>query len=149
MAQDGEDFRDELREEVDLIRQEILVDCVGRRLNDWVVVTRTWSGARLGQGTFTDARLVITPKPKLILPEPTNTAHEGGAFEVGDQLVTSISARKYTRTNLGDPDRANPLADNVEQWWEKDGDEQFDVISTELRYLRWRVHLRPKRDRAL
>lgn len=144
--QTGDDFRDELRECVDEVRQDILVDLTGRRLHDWVVVTRTWSGSQLGEGTFTDVELAITPKPKLTLPEPTMTTHEGGAFEIGDLIINKVSARKYTRSQLGDPTPAAPLANNVIQFWRKDGDEAYDVISTELRYLHWRVHLRPKRD---
>lgn len=146
MPTEGEDFRDELREEVDLIRQEILVDLTAMRLHTWTVVTRTWSGARLGMGTYTDTFLVIEPKPRVILPEATLTAHEGGSFEIGDIIVNKVSARKYTRAQLGDPEHTAPLPANVMMFWRQDADEAYDVIGTELRYLHWRVHLRPKRD---
>ena len=143
----------------DSVRQKVLVDSTQRRLHRVFVRTRTWSGGRLGLGTATDVDLEILPRPKVRLPEPRATTVTAGEHEVGDLIVSKISAT-YSRQQLGDLDNAS-IQDNVEIFWVKvdvgddqDGtpdtrEEHYHLVSLENRYTAWNAILIRKRDRFL
>ena len=122
-----------------------MVDCFQKRLHTYAIRTRTWAGPQLGEGAVVETDVVPIPTPRLRLPEPTEQTNQAGRFEAGDIILDRISAT-FTAVQLGDfGDVTQPA--NVEVYWVIDGTEEYDVISTEIRYLEWRVHLRRKRPR--
>lgn len=148
------DFRDCIIDIADCAR-EIADEDFGRRLHTFVIRTRTWSGTRRGEGTSTTSDLTFisaqttpptpntaAPRPRLRLPENRHTANPAGTYEAGDILVDKVTAT-LTEAQLGD----GPLPSNVEVVWVIDGDEEYYVVSTEIRYTEWRVHLRRRRGR--
>lgn len=151
-------FRECMISMADKIRQKVLVDSTQKRVHRVYVRTRTWSGTRIGAGTATDSDLELVPRPKVRVPEPRATTAPPGQFEVGDLVVSKISAT-YSRQQLGDRDKPIPL--NVEVFWVKvdagddqDGtpdtrEEHYHLISLELRFTTWTAILVRKRDRPL
>jgi hypothetical protein len=95
---------------VDTGRQ--IVDDLGFRPFTCKIVTRTWSGGKVGAGTPTDAEETITPRPKIV-------EQDGGRTLVVGPLTPAYVAAGgggYTPSNLRPADAAG-----VETFWFVEG----------------------------
>lgn len=83
-----------LVEDIDCIRKEIH-GCVGTRAFNVCVITRTWSGTAIGDGTYTDTELVLDPPP-LVKSWVSGRSYEygltpAGLGSEGNVLIQEIS----------------------------------------------------------
>lgn len=102
------------------------------------ILTRTWSGDEIGEGTAVDVAVQILPSPYVTDFKHDLRVREGGNIKQGDQLVKSISQESYP--NESDVD-CTVNAGNVEKWYYFDGS-LYEVVSVRLRYVTWDVHVR-------
>jgi hypothetical protein len=81
---------DNLKQRIDAIRG--IPGAFGIRPNSVSIVTRTWSGERVGSGTSTDSTpLVISPVPKVREVSTREVSTSGGRYEMGDLRVGPIT----------------------------------------------------------
>lgn len=83
---------------VDEVRREVH-GALGTRPHRVTIVTRTWSGARRGEGTPTETALELDPPPRVTDLALRNELRPGGREEEGDVLLTEVSLR-YTEAEL-------------------------------------------------
>lgn len=102
------------------------------------LITRTWSGERPGDGTFTDTVTRMDPLPGIKDFSHDVRVTRGGAVKQGDLILTSISQNAY-------PDEATLRTDtgvrNVEKFL-KVGDHYYRTIHVKKRLVTWDVHVR-------
>ena len=113
-----------------------LIDDLGLRLYTVQTVTRTWSGARRGEGTATDVAVTLSPTPKVSDPPPRRNPELGGRTEVGERQVSRISA-SYDVDDL----TGGALGASQEFFWLLDGVPYRVVGIPEKRAFEWRVQL--------
>ena len=98
---------DDLIPVVDEIRQEVH-DALGVRTFTVNTVFRQWTGTRLGEGTFTDTPLLLTPDP-LVMVDVGGTMQPAGLAEEGNVTLFEVSL------TFSEPELYKPtLADNQE-----------------------------------
>lgn len=137
----GAQFRARMQAIADRART-VAEECTGVRVHTYAVRTRTWSGAKPGQGTPTDVDVTIDcPTPKLSTPEPRKRSGRPGRSEVDEVLVEHVSQR-FTRDQLGD----GVTASNVEIFWLIDG-EPYILVRLDEGYTHWSVLLRRRKNR--
>lgn len=62
------------------------------------IVTRRWSGGRLGVGTYVDSRVELDPQPRVKCSLSVHTA-PGGSESGGGAILTGVSLR-YTEAEI-------------------------------------------------
>lgn len=101
----GPNLVDDLLSTVDDLRGSLHSD-MGVRQWRVYVISRTWSGGEIGEGTFTDSELEITPQPLIREPgELTRVIYrtiQAGELEVGEIEVSEVSLT-YTEDELRPP----------------------------------------------
>lgn len=135
-------LRDELRDLVDEVREDIIDTEVGLRLFTVSTRLRTWSGSRPGAGTATDTDTVLSPKPKVIRLPLRVVESSGGRFEAGDLAITKLSAQLADDALDG-----GTLAANEEWFILVDGAPHRVVSKVEQRYLEKRIIVRRVKGR--
>lgn len=76
---------------VDAVRSIAGVDALDQRTHQLTIRTRTWSGARLKQGTATDVDLVLPQKFPVRVVNASEVSSSGGLLEMSDILVDHIT----------------------------------------------------------
>jgi hypothetical protein len=127
--------------------RESLMDCIdkilgvregmGAQLADVSIVTRTWSGSRPGDGSYTDVEVKITPTPEIVDYSHNIRISEAGAFKSGDLLIKSISMNGYSEEDL----TTTTNAENVEKMY-KVGKHYYSLRHIKESLVTWDVHLR-------
>lgn len=92
---------------------------VNERSIDVQIITRTWSGSTIGQGTYTDEVVTITPRPKVSEVSPRYTANEGGKYARGRRRISDVHPITYAKADL-DHTVVSTQA-NVERFYALDG----------------------------
>lgn len=70
-------------------------DCIGAALADVSIITRSWTGQRVGDGSFTDVVEPLRPTPQIKDYGHDVRVTEAGAVKQGDLLLIGISRNKY------------------------------------------------------
>lgn len=113
-------------------------DCLGLNLADCYIVTRTWTGERPGDGTFTDVSTQILPSPSVADYSHNVRTTEASTVKSGDLILGNISRNKF-------PDelvlRTDTLLQNVEKFI-KVGRHYYRTIHIKEELLTWAVHVR-------
>lgn len=113
-------------------------DSIGAALKAVKIVTRTWSGGRVGSGTSEDTAVDVLPSPGFKSFAHDLRLQEGGEFKQGDILLTSISKQTFpTEAEV----RAASGGEGVEKFY-RVGGEDYRVISIVEKHLTWNVQLR-------
>lgn len=112
-------------------------DQVGAVIQPVSLVTRTWSGLAVGDGTAVDTVVQMLPSPGLKNFSQDIKLREGGAVKSGDIILTSVSKNSYTLVQL---DGTSP-AQNIEKLYLV-GAKLYQVINVMEKYVTWDVQLR-------
>ena len=103
-------FRTDILPTVDAVRAIAGPSGLDVRVNQLTIITRTWSGGRLGMGTSSDARLELAQIYKVKVVSSKEIAGSGGRYQQEDIRVGPItpaySGGGYTPTQLA-PTGAN------------------------------------------
>lgn len=80
---------------------------MGAELAEVTLITRSWSGERVGDGSFIDLKEKISPTPQIKDFSHDIRVTEAGSVKAGDLLLAGISINKYPdelklRTDTGD-----------------------------------------------
>src|ERR1039458_2578740 len=71
-------------------------DTLGAVIQPVFFVTRTWSGALIGDGVAVDTEVQMLPSPGLKNYAQDLRLKEGGSIKAGDIILTNVSRNKYT-----------------------------------------------------
>ena len=102
------------------------------------ILTRTWSGTELGNGTATDSIEQILPTPYLVDYSHSLKIREGGKIKEGDIVLKMLSKQTYTDENMIDCSVDNKT---TEKYYYING-RLYTVISVTSDYVYWNVHIR-------
>lgn len=116
---------------------EIRDDLGAQKLNTYIL-TRTWSGGKIGEGTPTDVRTQVLPSPRIVNVAHDRRLKEGGHFKSGDIVLKQISQQTYpTESEI---DGTRPGA-GIEIFYMV-GDRLYTVVTVIQKQVTWSVHLR-------
>lgn len=115
-----------------------LRDSLGAALKDVYLVTRTWSGTELGDGTATDTKVKMVPSPRVVEFKHDTRIVEGGAIKQGDILLKMVSKQTYPTETMVD---GKSDIDNVENLYEVGG-VLYRVINVKEKHVTWSILLR-------
>lgn len=104
-------------------------------------VTRTWSSARIGDGTYEDEIVEMWPQAGIKDVSQDIRLSEGGALKAGDLLVHTVSKNRYPDRSLLDgtiPDGCK----NIEKFL-KIGDDLHVIVGVTESHLTWTIQARP------
>ena len=73
---------------------------LGVELKDVAIVTRAWSGDRVGEGHHHDAAVMVKPKPAIRQYSHDMRLTENGAIKSGDVVIEKISKEKFPDEDL-------------------------------------------------
>lgn len=107
------------------------------RVNQLTIRTRTWSGARIGQGTYTDSDLVLPAQYPIRYLSMQEINTSAGQYETGDVLVDHVTPSNgkgvgYTNEQL----QPTVTTNNVEVIYILAGDHPGEYSIVEFRTLR-------------
>lgn len=115
-----------------------LRDSLGAVKHPVFLFTRTWSGARLGEGTKTDTQVQILPSPALLDYSHSLRLKEGGRIRQGDLMVKSISKQSFPDESVLD---GSTTAKNIEKYY-LINNRLYTVISIVEGHVTWAVQVR-------
>lgn len=110
-------------------------DDIGAGIQPVFIVTRTWSGHRVGDGFFTDEEC------KIETPEIMDLSHDirvqrGGAYEAGDLILKTINKQKYSEEQL----RTDTGEETVEKFI-KVGPHYYRTVHIKEKFLTYDIHI--------
>jgi len=101
------------------------------------ILTRTWSGAKRGEGLPTDAQVQVLPSPRIVDLSHSLRVREGGAIRQGDLILKMISKQSNVRADID----GTVTGDNLERWYHIEGS-LYEVISVTERHVDFNVQVR-------
>lgn len=113
-------------------------DDIGAVIKPLSIVTRTWSGSQVGEGTFSDTKQPVLPSPQLVDLSHSLRLLEGGQYKQGDILLKNMSKNKYK--TMKDVDCTSDDL-SVEKFYLL-GCDLYTVISVTESYITWNVQIR-------
>ena len=120
-------------------------DSIGAVKAEVRLVTRTWTGATPGDGTFTDVEVLVLPSPYVVGLNRNIRLIEAGVAQLGDIWVKHISKNKYPDRSVLD---STSPARNVEKFYRVGTTEIYQVVVIEEHYVYWNVMLRKLTDQT-
>jgi hypothetical protein len=118
-------------------------DELGVGLKQVAIVTRTWSGVEIGDGTYTETRVPMLPTPHVVIFSQDLRIGEGGAVKRQDAQLKMISKANYDEDELDFSDVSGP----VEKFYELSG-LLYRPIQVIERHVTWSVTLRRSNDQT-
>ena len=115
-----------------------LRDSLGAVKHPVFILTRTWSGLRLGEGTKTDTQTQILPSPALLDYSHSLRLKEGGRIRQGDLMVKSISKKSFPDESFFD---SSTTAKNIEKFF-LINNRLYTSISIVEGHVTWAVQVR-------
>jgi hypothetical protein len=115
-----------------------LRDSLGVGLKKVYLVTRTWSGSELGEGTKTITKRQILPSPRVVEFMDQYKIKEGGAVQQGDLMLKMVSKQSYPLRSDVD---CTSNSENVEKFYEVGG-ALYRVIMVREKHVVWEIQLR-------
>ncbi len=102
------------------------------------ILTRTWSGVRIGNGVKTDTTVEVSPVPYIKTYDLDIRLRVGGVIKAGDIIIKYMSKDDYpdlsfleTVTNIR----------NVQKFYKIDN-KLYTAVGTSDGYAYWNIHLR-------
>jgi hypothetical protein len=117
-------------------------DDIGAVLAPTYLVTRTWTGARPGDGTFSDDESQLLPSPYIVDLSHNLNIPDAGTIKHGDILLKNISKQSYPLES--DLDGSSD-AKNIEKLY-RIGEYLYQVIRVKNNYITWDVQVRRLSD---
>lgn len=111
-------------------------DDIGANIQDSFIVTRTWSGERVGDGTFTDHTIQILPSPYMLDLSHDVRIQRGGSYESGDLILRTINKARYTEEDL----RTDTNEETVEKFI-KVGDHFYRTKHIKEKFITFEIHI--------
>lgn len=115
---------------------------MGAQLADVFLVTRTWSGERVGDGSFTDRVEKVSPTPQIVDLSHDVRVTEAGSVKAGDLILRGISRNKY-------PDEIKLRTDTGDKRIEKlyhIGEHFYRTINIKENLITWDIQVRKVRQ---
>jgi hypothetical protein len=112
-------------------------DSAGAVIDKVYIVTRTWSGSQIGDGTAVDTERQMLPSPGLKNYSQSLRLREGGSVKAGDIILTNVSRNSFSEQDL---DGSTPTQ-NIERFF-RVGEKLYQVISIVKKYVTWDVQIR-------
>ncbi len=107
------------------------------------MLTRTWSGGRIGSGDKEDVQVVISPTPYMRDYSHSVRLQENGVIKAGDVIIKYIPIENYpdeseleTKTNIKNVQKFYVINNRI-----------YTVVSIVEGYVYWNVHLRKTNKR--
>lgn len=113
-------------------------DSIGAPIQHSYLVTRSWSGGKLGLGDPVETKQQILPSPRVVQFAADSKFFDGGVIKQGDILLKMISKNKYPTENLLD---CVAESEAVEKFYVV-GDVEFQILNLREKHLTWDAHLR-------
>jgi hypothetical protein len=113
-------------------------DTVGANKELTFQVTRTWTGATPGDGTFTDVVKQVAPSPAIANLGSSWKARQAGLDESGDTMLSGLSKQSYPTRETIDCTSKLP---NVERFY-MIAHKLYSVVNVEEQYISWTVRIR-------
>lgn len=113
-------------------------DCIGAALASVTIVTRTWTGKRVGDGTFTDTSTPLSPTPEIKDYSHDLRLQQAGTYKQGDLLLRGISRNQYPTEALF---RTDTGLKTVEKFI-KVGSNYYRTIFVKENLLTWDIQVR-------
>ena len=110
---------------------------IGAQLADVYLITRNWSGERVGDGSYSESTHKMSPIPQIVDYSHDLRVQEGGTYKSGDLILKGVSLDAYTEKRL----RTDTGIRNVEKFI-KVGDHYYRTIHIRERFVTWDVHIR-------
>lgn len=110
---------------------------IGAQLADVWIVTRTWSGERIGDGNFVDEVVKMFPLPQIKDFSHNVRITEASAVKQGDLILVGISRNQYTEEML----RTDTGSATVEKMI-KVGAHYYRTISVKENLVTWDIQVR-------
>lgn len=133
------DFIEDLKDCVDDALQ--VRDEIGAIKAHVSIVTRTWTGDRVGNGTASDVTAVVYPTPLVVDLSHNIRLVEGGHVKQGDLLVKGISRDRYELSDIDE----NTGSRSIERFYDVDG-KLYRIITVVKKYATWDVQIRRTSD---
>jgi hypothetical protein len=118
-------------------------DDLGAALKQVYLVTRTWTGAQIGAGSYTETRVQMLPSPRVVEFKNDLRIREGGAVKQGDVMLKMVSKETYAQADL---DFSN-VSGAVEKFYELGG-ELYRPIGVTEKHVCWSVLLRRQSNQS-
>jgi hypothetical protein len=113
-------------------------ECIGAQLAEVSIVTRTWTGERPGDGTFTDVEVPMSPLPQIKDFSHNVRITDASAVKQGDLILIGISQNAYPDENTL---RTDTGIKNVEKMI-KVGRHYYRTISVKQKLVTWDIQVR-------
>ena len=110
-------------------------DDIGADIQPVYLVTRTWSGDRVGDGYFTDEECKI-PTPEIVDLSHDVRVQRGGAYKSGDLILKTINKATYTEEAL----RTDTGEDDIEKFI-KVGQHYYRTVHIKEKFLTYDIHI--------
>lgn len=115
-----------------------LRDSIGAALKEVYLVTKTWPGTEIGDGTAVVTKVKMVPSPRVVEFKHNLRLVEGGAVKSGDILLKMVSKQTYPTENLLD---CTSAVQTVEKFYEVGGI-LYRFLSATEKHVTWNVLLR-------
>lgn len=117
-------------------------ESIGADLRKCSIVTRTWSGNEVGEGTMEEVVSPVEPTPGIRDLSHDTRVKEGGAIQQGDLFITMISKHRFpTKADVD----CSTGGKSIEKFYQL-GSELYQVISVAEKQLTWDVQVRRLSD---
>lgn len=113
-------------------------DCIGANLAECKIVTRTWSGQRVGDGSFEDAEEELKPTPQIKDYSHDLRLQQAGTYKQGDLILRGISKNAYPEETILRTDTGNK---QVEKFI-KVGANYYRTIQIKENLVTWDIQVR-------
>jgi hypothetical protein len=113
-------------------------DCLGVNLAEVFFVTRTWSGDRPGDGSFSDEEAQMLPSPSIADYAHNIRATESSSVKAGDLILGNISRNRYPTEDL----LLTTTAEKHVERFIKVGEHYYNTIHVKEELLTWEMHVR-------
>jgi hypothetical protein len=117
-------------------------DQIGAVLDPVYLVTRTWIGARPGDGSFIDSEVQVLPSPYIVDLSHNLNIKESGSIKQGDILLKNVSKNSYQTEGILD---GSSDAKNIEKLY-RIGEYLYQVIKIKNNYVTWDIQVRRLSD---
>lgn len=115
-----------------------LRDDLGAKKQNVYILTRTWDGSELGDGTPSDVAVQILPTPHIVDYAHSLRLKEGGNIREGDIILKHLSKQTYTDESMIDCS----VSDQVTEKYYYIDEKLYTVIHVKSDYVYWNVHIR-------
>ena len=113
-------------------------DDVGAVIEPVFLVTRTWTGAEPGLGSYSDVVAQILPSPAVRNLATDFRAQSAGTKELSEIMLHGVSKQSYPTRDMIDCTCATA---NIERFYRVSG-KIFNVTKVESSYITWNVRAR-------